>query len=193
MSFSPETIDKRSNLSKTLKNLSITRKEEIEEVKLKIESGEKFCPVCKTWKGILDFHKDEASKDGYRASCKDCVCESKRKNRDPFNLSRAYSNYRKNAENRGYCFNLTLEDFVNFVRNKCCYCGTETNKGRNGQSCLMGIDRVDNNKGYTIENTAPCCWSCNHMKYQSSKEDWIGKMKAIIIYNGFVIDKGGFN
>lgn len=42
-----------------------------------------------------------------------------------------------------------------FLQQPCYLCGEDSNGG---------IDRVDNNKGYTEENTKPCCWSCNSIK-----------------------------
>ena len=40
-----------------------------------------------------------------------------------------------------------------------------------------GIDRVDNNRGYEIENVVPCCTSCNSAKMDLSKEDFLCRIK----------------
>lgn len=29
---------------------------------------------------------------------------------------------------------------------------------------VLGIDRLDSNKGYTVENIVPCCFTCNQVK-----------------------------
>jgi hypothetical protein len=32
-----------------------------------------------------------------------------------------------------------------------------------------GIDRVDNEKGYLVENCVPCCFTCNSLKKSVTK------------------------
>jgi 5-methylcytosine-specific restriction endonuclease McrA len=39
------------------------------------------------------------------------------------------------------------------------------------------LDRIDNNKPYTLENSTTCCWRCNDMKgkyltYEEMKMIW---------------------
>jgi flagellar biosynthesis GTPase FlhF len=51
---------------------------------------------------------------------------------------------------------ITLEEFKKIISNPCVYCGENKNR--------RGIDRIDNSKGYTVENSAPCCKVCNYMK-----------------------------
>lgn len=38
---------------------------------------------------------------------------------------------------------------------------------------INGIDRVDNNKGYTLDNCVPCCWECNQMKSSLNLYEWL--------------------
>lgn len=48
-----------------------------------------------------------------------------------------------------------------------------------------GIDRIDNNKGYTIDNVVPCCKMCNQAKNDYTLQefqDWVEK-----IYNKMFI------
>ena len=35
-----------------------------------------------------------------------------------------------------------------------------------------GIDRINNSKGYTIDNCVPCCFMCNYSKNNHSLSDW---------------------
>lgn len=66
-----------------------------------------------------------------------------------------YSHFKCAAIKRGINFDLTNDDVLNICEQKCFYCGKER--------CL-GIDRLDNSKGYTIDNCVPCCGCCNKMK-----------------------------
>jgi hypothetical protein len=42
-----------------------------------------------------------------------------------------------------------------------------------------GIDRVDSNIGYTLENCVPCCEAVNRMKMDLSKEEFIELCREI--------------
>jgi hypothetical protein len=78
----------------------------------------------------------------------------------------------KRCQQNGMIFELTLENYENnFYKKPCKYCGQEA----------KGVDRVDNNKGYLIGNMVPCCWVCNKMKIDHSKEDFIAQCKRIVM------------
>jgi len=79
---------------------------------------------------------------------------------------------RVNAKARKLEFSITLEQVEALHEEGCIYCG-ENVKGR-------GFDRVDNNKGYTIDNIVPCCGLCNWMKKDLTVEDFIEHCKKII-------------
>ena len=46
----------------------------------------------------------------------------------------------------------TIEDMLEIMDTPCIYCG-DTNR--------IGLDRIDNSKGHTKDNTVPCCYECN--------------------------------
>lgn len=70
-----------------------------------------------------------------------------------FRIKRMLSSYRAKDKKRGFDSNVTLEYLSNIVLNsECTYCGT---------TAKIGLDRIDNSKGHTIDNTLPCCNSCN--------------------------------
>jgi hypothetical protein len=62
--------------------------------------------------------------------------------------------YKNNAKSRELKFELTKEQFHSLVSTSCHYCGTCQENGN-------GIDRVDNSKGYTMDNVVSCCSLCN--------------------------------
>lgn len=43
-----------------------------------------------------------------------------------------------------------------------------------------GIDRMDNDTGYTEANCIPCCGRCNWMKSTYSGEDFINHIRKIV-------------
>lgn len=80
-----------------------------------------------------------------------------------------YGRYKRDAEKRKLCFNLTIKQFEYLTKLNCHYCGQlpaakYQNKYCNGPYIYNGIDRLDNRVGYVVDNSIPCCWICNKMK-----------------------------
>ena len=46
-----------------------------------------------------------------------------------------------------------------------------------------GVDRVDNNIGYTLENSVSCCSWCNSMKNILPVNEFLNKIKKIHDYS----------
>ena len=44
-----------------------------------------------------------------------------------------------------------------------------------------GIDRIDSNIGYTVNNCVPCCTICNHMKNDLTTDEFYNHIK--LLYN----------
>ena len=81
--------------------------------------------------------------------------------------------YRAKQFNRD--FELTSEQFDILTKSQCHYCG-EFSEGKD----FCGIDRVDSKKGYTIKNSISCCEECNHMKSDSTMEEFFNKCLKIV-------------
>ena len=47
----------------------------------------------------------------------------------------------------------------------------------------IGIDRVDNSLGYTLENSVSCCSKCNYMKKTLNVENFLLHIAKIYNYN----------
>ena len=75
------------------------------------------------------------------------------------------------AKQRGYEVSISKEDFSKIVSMPCQYCA-ESEK-------VIGVDRIDNSKGYTLENSAPCCKNCNMMKKNLSVKDFLSHITKI--------------
>jgi len=73
--------------------------------------------------------------------------------------SSEYTKYKTRAEEKNLAFELSKEEFFNLQENNCYLCDRLSENTRKN-----GIDRIDNNLGYTLDNTASCCSDCNYMK-----------------------------
>ena len=78
--------------------------------------------------------------------------------------------YKRRAKERGHKWDLTEEQFAEITKKNCYYCGAKPKNiikqmpYSNGEYIYNGIDRIDNTKGYVIDNIVPCCKFCNFQK-----------------------------
>lgn len=49
--------------------------------------------------------------------------------------------------------------------------------------CKCGIDRLNNDKGYTVENIVSCCSICNKAKSNLTMEEFLAWIERIKIHN----------
>ena len=97
-------------------------------------------------------------------------------------LRTIFKRYKRNAENKALLFDLSLESFKNLVNQPCFYCGTlKSNTVSVSVEVLEynGVDRVQNNLGYTEDNCVACCCHCNWAKKGMSQEDFISMCKKV--------------
>lgn len=117
-----------------------------------------------------------------------------------FNLK--LRNYKSGAKIRNIEFSLTKDEFKNIIQQDCFHCGQEPklynpyinvygetrfcHKDVIMQStideswiCVNGIDRLDNNLGYTIENSVPCCKPCNESKKDRTVDEFYQHNKRL--------------
>ena len=106
-----------------------------------------------------------------------------------YSFRRLYSRYKNGAVTRNKEFALSYEEFELITKSNCHYCGTPPNKVANFYSYIKkdgkpyytynGIDRKDNDLGYTLENSLPCCSKCNMLKVNTKYDEFIALIKAI--------------
>lgn len=71
--------------------------------------------------------------------------------------TQGYPQARYNANRRGLEFTIEKDDYRQLARQPCTYCGVwEPN--------AIGMDRVDSERGYHLDNVVPCCPTCNYLK-----------------------------
>lgn len=88
-----------------------------------------------------------------------------------------YKNY--HAKKRGLVFELTVNQFDELTKQPCFYCGGYCNSNYH-----TGLDRVDNSRGYVLDNLVPCCQMCNrakHTRTQTEFKEWVIKLCAVFL------------
>ena len=86
-----------------------------------------------------------------------------------------FDSYKYRADSRKIKFTLTFQQFDKIVKKDCHYCKTTV------VDKPMGIDRVDNKKGYILSNSVSCCWTCNRAKSDMSYKDFMEYLKRFSI------------
>ena len=86
-------------------------------------------------------------------------------------LNKLFRNYKNTAKKSGRIFELTIDEFKSITSSSCHYCGSSPSSlmrcnrydtgPKWGEYMFNGIDRMDNDLGYILTNSAPCCWRCN--------------------------------
>lgn len=77
-----------------------------------------------------------------------------------------FANLKKETKRRNLNLDLTIEQYQQIVLNSCFY----------DSSHLLpiygtGLDRIDNNLGYTLDNVVPCCYNCNRIRNDSMSHE----------------------
>ena len=89
-------------------------------------------------------------------------------------LQGKYKSLRNSAKQRNYKLELSFKQFCEVIDNPCVYCGETEER--------IGVDRIDNSVGYTLENSAPCCKICNFMKMSMSVDEFLNHIKKIYLH-----------
>lgn len=105
-------------------------------------------------------------------------------------FNRAIETYKRRSRNQGFEFSLSEDEFRNLTSERCHYCHSppsNTSKSQHGIGDYVynGLDRIDNDKGYTIDNVVPCCANCNKTKRDMSVDDFLSMVSKI--YNHRVL------
>lgn len=112
------------------------------------------------------------------------MSEAKKKPRGEASRHDIYIRYRNKALRHDRKFLLTELQFKKLTSTTCYYCGAipsnwVPSQKFNGYYIYNGIDRTDNEKGYTVNNCVACCKICNRAKGTLSVEDfknWINQV-----------------
>lgn len=124
------------------------------------------------WVSVSRLRRVEGRKNS--CGCKDSRCQVLPDGGAAKNS--LYHKYQVDAAKRGREFLLTKEQFLKIVTDNCYYCGEAPSnlesRGKHSKFMRNGIDRKDNNLGYTADNSVACCMLCNYIKRDMSIEQF---------------------
>lgn len=83
--------------------------------------------------------------------------------------------YKKSAKTKKLEFSLTDEQCIQFFNSNCTLCNC-----KNG-NIPMGIDRIDNVKGYIFNNCRAYCTMCNMIKGENKNDIIMERIKCILV------------
>lgn len=103
--------------------------------------------------------------------------------------------YNSNAKKRGIDFNLSYTDFASLIKSDCFFCNEKPSNllKKKGYEDFPynGIDRIDNNIGYVLDNCVSCCSWCNQAK--NDKEFYFFIKKCMSISKNFEQEEKYYN
>ena len=86
-----------------------------------------------------------------------------------------WSVLKSQAKRRRLTCDLPFDFFPELIRRPCHYCGAQTEKFR-------GVDRVDNDLGYIRANVVACCSTCNYMKGELGKDQFLAHARRVYMH-----------
>lgn len=90
--------------------------------------------------------------------------------------------------------NISFEEFLKLSQLDCAYCGKPPSnrinpyannekysieRRKNGWFIYNGLDKIDNDKGHSIDNVVPCCINCNRAKCKRGREEFLEWVKRV--------------
>ncbi|AGE48616.1 hypothetical protein PBCVAN69C_686L [Paramecium bursaria Chlorella virus AN69C] len=129
------------------------------------------CGTCNFMKKALDAHtfiercRQISFIHGGPGELYDCWFSNKRV---------SFNEYNKRANKKNIDFSISEIEFNNICSRPCEYCDR-----RNNNDNINGVDRIDNDIGYTLDNCVSCCGQCNQSKANISYDVYITKCKTI--------------
>jgi len=118
-------------------------------------------------------------KQRYRDTHKEGLAEKAKRYREEhrgrLGAYSAWNNAKRKSERDGLEFSLSLDDFEKARAGVCYWCGHDR---------ATGFDRLDNARGYTLENAVPACKCCNAGKNAGTQEEWVARCQRVAERHG---------
>lgn len=140
----------------------------------------KHCKGCGEVKELNEdnFHRDKRTQIGFRSKCKVCVARYDKIQGDRYRKSRSgwavclVKEARRRAKLKGLNINITPEWVIINMPRICPVLGIPLFRGI-GKSCDNSptLDRIDNSKGYTVDNVEIISMKANRAKSDLNLEE----------------------
>ncbi len=104
-----------------------------------------------------------------------------------------YGHCRYGAKSRKLDFQITKAEARTMFESNCYYCGAPpsvscTHTNLRGTYAWNGIDRIDNTKGYFLENCVPCCTQCNFAKSNHTHSAFLDWVRRVYHHSAAILD-----
>lgn len=102
-------------------------------------------------------------------------------------INEAFAMHKYSAKKRSIRSDLTREQFEEIIRKPCTYCGdfSERKNTHTGRTLTStSVDRRDNEPFYTLENSIPACFECQHLKMDMTEAEFFCKIEKILARRG---------
>jgi hypothetical protein len=145
------------------------------------------CPMCNYFKrglsekSFIEWVRKVHTRKGKLIENHTNVCNNEKY------LSIIYYQYKSKARKKtSFCIDKAL--FYKIILSNCFYCGSLPSNLCSRSRTLPpepynGLDRVDNTKGYTVDNVVPCCAHCNRAKNNYTQEEFYDHIAKIYFWN----------
>jgi hypothetical protein len=154
---------------------------------------------CKCDCGVEKVISGNSLQSGSTLSCgcyqKEITGNVKRIEKGMAAFNAIFGRYKRNAKRRQVVFELDLDTFFKMTQDECHYCGelpSQIMRGdciKNGEFIYNGIDRIDSNKGYTLDNVVTCCKYCNFGKREMPQQEffeWVQRVNNNLVAKGLI-------
>ena len=141
------------------------------------------CEICNWMKGSLNQEVFLQRIEHIMVHNKFIESELKKEYFYDYKTLKNYKSYKISATKRKIEIDIDKKTFLYLIHHDCYLCGK-----KNDEKHQNGIDRVDNDKGYILENVQPCCGNCNFIKNKFSLETIFDKFKKILIKRKFEVN-----
>jgi hypothetical protein len=91
-----------------------------------------------------------------------------------YKTSTSFKNLKEGAKYRNLLVAISEREYDAISRLDCYLCGKSST-----DTYHNGIDRFDNDLGYTMENVRSCCTTCNMIKKDAKYEDFVAHIKKV--------------
>jgi len=96
--------------------------------------------------------------------------------------------YKHNAKTRNFLWEISNDEAYHLFESPCHYCGVVgancKTKSKRTPYYYNGIDRMDNEVGYTSGNVVPCCGLCNISKRNMPYAKFIAYLNQVAAFRG---------